>query len=168
MTIVIAVVFPPLMFAPCALSPLAAAIALQLLIRFVVFMPPVTRLRAVVAEVLDRFMQAPIAARSAPVAIVPIIRLHAGRAGKKQKSTQHGGRQRGLAENRFLQMLMQLHNILPRTSPGLVRGCRPVPTRQTRRRRKCCERFMEGERVFAGKKAGIKKEGAQCHSAAPG
>ena len=44
-------------------------------------MPPVGSLRAVVAEVLDRFVQPPIAVRRAPVRVLPIIRLRAGCSG---------------------------------------------------------------------------------------
>jgi len=72
------------------------------------------------AEVLDRYLETPIGVRRAPVAIVPIIRLGAGRAGKEQESAERGRRQRCFAENRFQQMLMQSHNILLRASPRLV------------------------------------------------
>src|SRR2546421_10345524 len=86
------------------------------------FMPPVGSLQAVVAEVLDRFMQAPIAVRRAPVAIIPIIGLRAGCASKEQKPAECDCRQYSLAEHGLQQMLMQLHNILPRTPPRLLQG----------------------------------------------
>src|SRR5882762_4828672 len=99
-------------------------------------MPPVPSLWAVEAKVLDRFMQAPIAVRRAPVAIIPILRLRTGCASKEQKPAEYGCRQYSLAEHGLQQMLMQLHNILPRTPPRLVQGPRPV--QQTPRRGKCC------------------------------
>src|SRR5882762_3077557 len=98
-------------------------------------MPPVRSLWAVVAKVLDRFMQAPIAVRRAPVAIIPIIRLRAGCASKEQKPAECGCRQQNLAEHGLQQMLMQFDNTLRRTPPRLGQGPRPV--HQTHRRGKC-------------------------------
>ncbi len=82
MTVVIAVVFPPFMLSPRTLSPLAALIALQLFIRFVAFMPPVTCLRAVVPKVFDRLMQPPFGISHAPVAIIPVVGLRADWCGR--------------------------------------------------------------------------------------
>src|SRR6266571_9335534 len=124
-TIVVAMVFtpfvlPPFTFAPLACSPLMAAVPLQPFIGFVALMPPVAGFRAVVAEALNRYVETPIGVRRAPVAIVPIIRLGAGRAGKEQESAERDSRQCCFAEHRFQQMLMQSHNILLRASPRLV------------------------------------------------
>src|SRR5258707_12712901 len=111
---------PPFTFAPLVCSPLMAAVPLQPFVGFMALMPPVAGFRAVVAEVLDRYVETPIGVRRAPVAIVPFICLGAGRAGKEQESAERGRRQCCFAEHRFQQMLMQSHNILPRASPRLV------------------------------------------------
>src|SRR4029077_5558162 len=82
MFVVIAAMAPPFMLAPFARSPLVAAITLQLFIRFVALMPPVCSLRAVIAEIHNRLMKPKFGIRHAMVAIIPIIRLRAGRAGE--------------------------------------------------------------------------------------
>ena len=96
-----ALVFAPFMFPPFPLTPLAAAIALQLLKGFMAFMTPVVCLRAVVAKIRDRFMKTKFDIRYAPIATIPVSGCRARRAWKKQEGTQRGRRQCCLAEQRF-------------------------------------------------------------------
>jgi hypothetical protein len=72
MPVVIAVL-PPLMFPPFAPA------ALPLLAQFVA---PVIGLAAVVAVVLDGFVQLPLRAIDSPIAILPIVRFRARRSRK--------------------------------------------------------------------------------------
>src|SRR5215472_14864616 len=94
-------VLPPFMFAPGPLSPFLAAVPLQARESFVAFMTPVACFRTVESKMHNRIVIAPIGVRRAAVAIVPIIRFSAGRAGKEHKTPEQHSRQQHSSEQRI-------------------------------------------------------------------
>ena len=85
LTIAVAIVIAmlaPFMLAPLVFTPFTAC-ALQALVGFMTLMAPMARLRAVIPEALDRFVEPPIGIGRAAIAVIPIIRLRAGRSSEK-------------------------------------------------------------------------------------
>jgi len=86
--------------------------AFETLVGFVAFVGPVARIAAVRAETFDRFVITPVGVGGATVAVVPVVRLGAGRAREEQEPTEGGVSQDSFAENGVEQVRVKFHEIL--------------------------------------------------------
>jgi hypothetical protein len=86
-----------LVFIPPSMNRVPAALA-----RFVQLVAPMFGLLALIAVMLDGFVQLVIGFRNAPLAV--IIRVHARSACKQQKARQSRGSKYGSPEERILRM----------------------------------------------------------------
>src|ERR1700680_1097747 len=104
--------------------PATTAVPPAVLERFVPFVTPVIRLRAVITVMLPGFVEAPVVVPDhRPTVIVRVAGFGARSSRQEQKTTQRQRRQRRLAHYRLQQMPVSLHNILlgapPWPDPGV-------------------------------------------------
>src|ERR1700674_3439938 len=86
--------------------------------RFMPFVTPVIRLRAVITAMLPGFAEAPVVvADHRPTVVVRVTGFGARSSRQEQKTTQRHRSQRRLAHDPLQQMPVPLHNILPGAPP---------------------------------------------------
>ncbi len=83
-----------------AIAEVCAAITFQVVVSFIAFVSPVTRLAAVRPEVLDGFVVAPFCVGDAAIAVIPAIGFRGGRAGENENTTECQSSESGFAEER--------------------------------------------------------------------